>query len=216
MSSLAPRMVTAIEPDPRKPGVMRVHVDGRPYCAVPAAALGRAEVGPGTHLTPERLNVLGEMADEEGAFRTLLRALERRAFARADLGRRLIRKGHRTEAVDAALERAAGMGLLDDAAYARNYVETRALRGRGPARLARDLMGMGVERHHIDVAIAEHWPPDVDRSAMPRALAARRARQMGQLPREAKRRRLVAFLARRGFTGPEVRQVIQEALAIPS
>lgn len=216
MNSPAPRVVTAIEPDPRKPGVMRVHVDGRPYCAVPAAALGRAEVRPGTHLTPERLDLLGELADEEGAFRTLLRALERRAYARVDLGRRLVRKGHRPAAVEAALERALGLGLLDDAGFARNYVETRAARGRGPARLLRDLLAMGVERRHIDAAIAEHWPPDVDRSAMPRALAARRARQMGQLPREAKRRRLVAYLARRGFTGPDVRVAIQEALAIPS
>lgn len=216
MTSPAPRLVTAVEPDPRKPGVVRVQVDGRPYCAVPAAALGRAQVGPGTELTAERLDLLGELADEEGAFRTLLRALERRGFAREDLGRRLTRKGHRPAAVEAALDRAAGLGLLDDAAYARSYVETRAARGRGPARLARDLMAMGVERRHIDVAIAEHWPPDVDRSAMPRALAARRARQLGQLPREAKRRRLAAYLARRGFTGPEVGEAIREALAAPS
>lgn len=216
MNSPAPQRVTAIEPDPRKPGVMRVHVDGRPYCAVPASALGRAEVGPGTQLTPERLNLLGALADEEGAFRTLLRALERRSYARVDLGRRLGRKGHRPEAVERALERAAGMGLLDDAGYARNYVETRAARGRGPARLARDLMAMGVERHHIDAAIAAHWPPDADRSAMPRALAARRARQLGALPREAKRRRLTAYLARRGFSGPDARKAIQEALAVPS
>jgi regulatory protein len=216
MNSLAPRVVTAIEPDPRKPGVVRVHVDGRPYCAVPASALGRAGVAAGTELTPERLDQLGELADEEGAFRTLLRALERRSFARRDLGRRLVRKGHRHEAVEAALERAAGLGLLDDAAYTRNYVETRSARGRGPGRLLRDLLAMGVERHIIDTAIAEQWPPDVDRSAMPRALAAKRARQLGQLPREAKRRRLTAYLARRGFTGSDVREAIQEALAIPS
>jgi regulatory protein len=216
MNSPTPRVVTAIEPDPRKPGVMRVHVDGRPYCAVPASALGRAEVGPGTHLTPERLGLLGEMADEEGAFRTLLRALERRSFASADLGRRLTRKGHRPEAIAAALERATALGLLDDAGFARNYVETRAARGRGPARLMRDLLSMGVDRLHIDDAIARQWPADADRSAMPRALAERRARQLGALPREAKRRRLVAYLARRGYTGPEVRQVIHEALAIPS
>jgi regulatory protein len=216
MTDGAPRVVTAIEPDPRKPGVVRVHVDGRPYCAVPASALGRAEVGPGTPLTPDRLNRLGELADEEGAFRTLLRALERRAFARADLGRRLARKGHRPEAVASALERAASLGLLDDAGFARNYVETRAARGRGPARLVRDLLAIGVDRRHIDAAIAAQWPEDADRSAMPRALAARRARQLGALPREAKRRRLVAYLARRGFSGPEVRQAIREALAIPS
>jgi len=216
MTDPGPRIITAVEPDPRRPEVLRVHVDGRPYCAVPAAALARASVGPGTALTPERLDQLGGLADEEGAFRTLLRALERRSYARVDLGRRLARKGHRPEAVEAALERAATLGLLDDAAFARNFVETRAPRGRGPARLSRDLMAMGVERRHIDVAIAEHWPPDVDRSAMPRALAAKRAKQLGALPREAKRRRLVAYLARRGFSGADVRQAVQEALAVSS
>ena len=120
----------------------------------PPAALGRAEVGPGTQLTPERLNRLGELADEEGAFRTLLRALERRAFASADLGRRLARKGHRPDAVASALARAGALGLLDDAAFARDFVETRAARGRGPARLTRDLLAMGVDRRHIDAALA--------------------------------------------------------------
>jgi regulatory protein len=195
---------------------MRVHVDGQPYCAVPATSIGRAGVAVGVELSPERLDLLGELADEEGAFRTLLRALERRSYARRDLGRRLVRKGHRQGAVEAALERAAGLGLLDDAAYARNYVETRSARGRGPGRLLRDLLSMGVERHVIETAIAEQWPPEVDRSAMPRALAAKRARQLGELPREAKRRRLTAYLARRGFTGSDVREAIQEALAIPS
>jgi regulatory protein len=173
-------------------------------------------VRPGTTLTPDRLDRLGELADEEGAFRTLLRALERRAYARADLGRRLARKGHRGEAVTSALERAAAMGLLDDAAFARNFVETRAARGRGPARLVRDLQAMGVDRRHIDAALAAHWPADSDQSAMPRALAAKRARQLGDLPREAKRRRLVAFLARRGYSGPEVREAVREALAKPA
>ncbi len=146
MTDPTPRVVTALEPDPRKPGVVRVHADGRPYCAVPAEALARAGVGLGSPLTPDRLNLLGGLADEEGAYRTLLRALERRPFAKADLGRRLARKGHRPEAVEAALERAAQAGLLDDAAFARGFVETRALRGRGPGRLTRDLQALGVDR----------------------------------------------------------------------
>ena len=56
----------------------------------------------------------------------------------------------RGTAVEAALERATGLGLLDDAAYARNYVQTRAARGRGPSRLIRDLLAMGVQRSLID------------------------------------------------------------------
>ena len=61
---------------------------------------------------------------------------------------------------------------------------------------------MGVERRVIDRALAAVRPPDVDngqRAARPRARSAQR--QLGKLPRVAQRRRLLAFLARRGYTG---------------
>ncbi len=67
-------------------------------------------------------------------------------------------------AVEAALERIPSLGLLDDAAYARNYVQTRAARGRGPARLTRDLLAMGVERSLIDRALDAEWPEGSDRT----------------------------------------------------
>jgi regulatory protein len=147
-------------------------------------------------------------ADAEGAFRTLLRALERRSFARADLGRRLVRKGHPGPAVDAAIERAAGLDLLDDAAFARNYVQTRAARGRGPSRLTRDLLAMGVDRVHIDRALAAEWPEGSDHTGLPLALAAKRAAQLGELPRPVKRRRVLAYLARRGFAGRDISDMV--------
>jgi regulatory protein len=147
-------------------------------------------------------------ADAEAAFRTLLRALERRAFARTDLGRRLIRKGHPRPAVEAALERAQGLGLLDDCAFARSYVETRTARGRGPSRLTRDLMAMGVERSAIDRALAAEWPEGSDRTGVPQALAVKRAAQLGDLPRPVKRRRVLAFLARRGFAGRDISDMV--------
>jgi len=97
--------------------------------------------------------------------------------------------------------------------FARHYVATRAERGRGPARLARDLVLMGVARGSIDVAIAEQWPDDADRRAMPAALAAKRAAQLGALPRPVKRRRLLAYLARRGFTGREAVDAVTTVLS---
>jgi len=42
-----------------------------------------------------------------------------------------------------------------------------------------------------------------------RALAEKRARQLGGLPAAIRKRRLVAFLARRGFGGAEVREVVE-------
>jgi regulatory protein len=200
--------ITALAPDPRRPGTLRVEVDGIRFGAVPQELARAAGLEVGRALDPELQEQLTSAADAEAAFRTLLRALERRSFARADLGRRLIRKGHPRPAVESALERALALGLLDDAAFARNYVETRAARGRGPARLTRDLLAMGVERGHIDGALAATWPEGSDRTGMPLALAAKRAAQLGQLPRQVKRRRVLAYLARRGFAGRDITDLV--------
>ncbi len=200
--------ITALAPDPRRPGTLRVEVDGIRFGAVPQELARAAGLAVGRALDPELQERLTSAADAEAAFRTLLRALERRSFARADLGRRLIRKGHPRPAVESALERALALGLLDDAAFARNSVETRAARGRGPARLTRDLLAMGLERGHIDGALAATWPEGSDRTGMPLALAAKRAAQLGELPRPVKRRRVLAYLARRGFAGRDISELV--------
>jgi regulatory protein len=201
-------VITAVEPDPRRPGTLRVEVDGVRFGAVPEVLARAAGVAVGQVLQGELQERLAAAADAEGAFRTLLRALERRSFARADLGRRLVRKGHPRPAVEAALERAQALGLLDDVEFALNYVQTRAARGRGPSRLTRDLMAMGVERGLIDRALAAEWPEGSDRTGVPMALASKRAAQLGHLPRPVKRRRLLAYLARRGFAGHDISEIV--------
>jgi regulatory protein len=201
-------VLTALEPDPRRPGTLRVEVDGVRFGAVPRDLAEAAGLVVGRPVDAALQEQLTAAADAEGAFRTLLRALERRSFARADLGRRLIRKGHPRPAVEAAVERAQTLGLLDDAAFALNYVQTRAARGRGPARLTRDLLAMGVERTLIDRALAAEWPDGSDRSRVPLALATKRAAQLGNLPRPVKRRRVLAYLARRGFAGREITDLV--------
>ncbi|HEY5940352.1 MAG TPA: regulatory protein RecX [Gemmatimonadales bacterium] len=204
--------LTAIDPDPRRPGAVRLEIDGIRFGAVPRELVGAEGLAVGRPVDAELQQRLGAAADLEAAFRTVLRCLELRAYARNDLGRRLVRKGHPRQAVEAALDRAAGLGLLDDAAYARNYVQTRAARGRGPSRLTRDLLAMGVQRSLIDGALAAEWPEGSDRSSMPLVLATKRAAQLGALPRQTKRRRVLAYLARRGFSGRDVTDIVEKVV----
>lgn len=206
-------VLTALEPDPRRPGTLRVEVDGVRFGAVAQEAVEGLAVG--RPLDAELHERLTAAADAEGAFRTLLKALERRSFARADAARRLVRKGHPRAAVESAVARAQGLGLLDDAAFARDYVQTRATRGRGPSRLVRDLLAMGVERGHIDRAIAAEWPDGGSRTDMPLALASKRAAQLGNLPRPVKRRRVLAYLARRGFAGRDISELVARVVGGP-
>ena len=135
------------------------------------------------------------------------------SFALGCADRRLRRKGNPPEAVATAIERLTDQGLLDDAAFARGYVETRAIRGRGPLRVQRDLGAMGVERSIVDRAIAEAWPVSVPPEELARTLAAKRLKQLGGgLPRQALRRRLVQYLGRRGFGGSTASKVVGEVL----
>jgi regulatory protein len=204
--------ITALEPDPRYPEAVRLDIAGVRFGAIPREMAVREELAVGRELDGALQERLAAAADIEGTFRTVLRALEARSYARGDLGRRLQRKGHPRPAIDAALDRAARLGLLDDAAFALSFVETRAARGRGPSRLTRDLMSMGVERSIIERAVAAHWPEGSDRLSMPLALAQKRAAQLGSLPRQTKRRRLVAYLARRGFAGRDITDIVEEVL----
>jgi regulatory protein len=203
--------ITAVEPDPRRKGAVRIYCDGEHRWT--AALVDVEELHVGVVATQAELDLLEKAADTEGSLRSALRHLARRAFARMDLDRRLRRKGHPPEAVAAALARLEAQGLLDDVAFARGYVETRAVRGRGPMRIQRDLGAMGVERSIVDRALQSAWPASVPPEELARSLAAKRLKQLGKaLPRQALRRRLVQYLGRRGFGGSVAGKVVGEVL----
>jgi regulatory protein len=190
-------------------------VDGRLFCTVHEAVVQSGGLAVGADWDEAHILEAGRAADEEAAWRTLLKALERRSFSVGEIRRRLRQKGHPPAAVEHAIARAVALRLLDDAAFARQFVQSRASRGRGPERLRRDLRALSVAEPLIDRALREEWPEPEDALGLAASLAERRARQLGPIPREAKRRRLLAYLARRGFSGSRVSDLVRRVLAEP-
>jgi regulatory protein len=209
-------VIGAVVPDPRRPDSVRVLVEGRALLTVPLGVAQREGLAPGTALDHTLYDRLSRAADAEAAYRTALRLLEHRPFAARDLARRLVLKGHPPDAADGARARLEAMGLLDDARFSVGFIQTRGARGRGPLRLRRDLAAMGVERKVIDTALAEAFGTDGADAPRPDALARRRLGQLKNLPRPVQRRRLLAFLARRGFAGREVTALVGELLGLQS
>lgn len=183
-------------------------VGGRAAFLVPVDAAEREGLTVGAAIDPDQADRLGQAVDKEAAYRTAIRLLERRSFARRDLERRLALKGHPPDMVQLAVERAAKAGYLDDRAFAVTYVRSRSARGRGPARLRRELVQMGVDKGLIESALEGCSAPEVVEEAIA-GLIARRAGQLKGLPAAAVRRRLVAYLARRGYTGPAVLRLVR-------
>jgi regulatory protein len=203
-------VVTNLAPDPRQPGYQVVEVDRGRFASLPAAALVPLEISRGAAIDPQTFSVLQQLADVEAAYRAAVRAQTRRPHAREELRRRLLKKQHPPAAVEAALERLAAQELLDDRRFAEHFVATRAARGRASVRLLQDLRRQGVDQGIAQEAVAAALVAEgIDEAAALRQVAERRARQLGAVPPAAKRRRLLAYLARRGYRGAEVRRVVE-------
>jgi regulatory protein len=166
---------------------------------------------PGPPETPETSEP-AEPADPEAVARLIcLRMLTAAPRTRAQLADALRRRGVPDEAAEAVLERFAGVQLIDDAMFARAWVDSRH-RGRGLARraLAAELRQRGVASEDIQAAV-ERLDPEQE-LATARALVQRRLPGMRGQPRSTRFRRLMGMLARKGYPEGLAYRVVREAL----
>jgi regulatory protein len=130
---------------------------------------------------------------------------------RAQLADALRRKGVDDEVAEQVLGRYTEVGLIDDEAFARAWVQSRHT-GRGLARraLAAELRQRGVADETVKEAV-EELAPEQEESAARELIAKRIAATRGLDP--AKRtRRLLGVLARKGYSGGLAYRVVREAL----
>ncbi len=129
----------------------------------------------------------------------ILRSTAARPQTEAEIVGRLRSREVPCEIADAAVEKAKALGAIDDAAFARAWVEDRGgRRGYGIARLREELRRRLISEEIIDAALDQLDHRDDLSVAM--ELARERARRFpGSLSREAATRRLHGYLTRRGY-----------------
>lgn len=143
-----------------------------------------------------------------------LRFLEARQRSTAEVRRRLLTAGYGADLVEGAIDRLAGLAILDDEAFARAWVESRdRAHPRGQRALQQELSVRGVDRTTIVTVLEERDAAGGVDAAMPDAAAARRlverhARALARVadPR-VRRQRAYALLARHGFDPETCRSV---------
>jgi regulatory protein len=154
----------------------------------------------------------GAGADPEEAARQIcLRLLAAGPRTRAQLATALRRRRVPEEVAEAVLGRFAEVGLIDDAAFARAWVETRH-HGRGLARraLSAELHQRGVAADEVRAAVGSLG--DQDEIMTARRLVAKRITASRGRPLPARVRHLVGMLARKGYPAGLAYQVVREAL----
>ncbi|ASU81182.1 hypothetical protein CDG81_16090 [Actinopolyspora erythraea] len=150
-------------------------------------------------------------AEERTARDTVYRLLATRARSRTELLRALRRKGVATGTAEIVLDRFAAAGLVDDAAFAAEWVRGRhRQRGLGRGALREELRDKGVDE---DTATEALEVVDTDAEvARARELVRRRARGMTAVDARTRTRRLLGLLARKGYGRALAFRVVREEL----
>lgn len=168
---------------------------------------------PARRATPEDAVAVGPPADPEAVGRKiLLDALTGQARSRQELADKLAKRDVPDALAKDLLDRFTEVGLIDDAAFARQWVESRhRSRGLAPRALAQELRRKGVADEDTSAALEQIG--EDDQRAAARALVEKKLRSMRGLEPQVATRRLAGLLARKGYSAGLAFSVVREALS---
>jgi regulatory protein len=180
--------------------------ESRPAGSDRSPAADAAAGGPGPPADPT-----GSTDPVERARELCLRLLTSRPRTRSELADAMRRRGVPDDTAAAVLARFTDAGLIDDAAFARAWVESRHhTRGLARRALSAELKRRGVDGQDIAAAVSALDPADelaTARQLVAKALPASRGR-----PLPTRIRRLVGLLARKGYPAPVAYRIVREAI----
>jgi regulatory protein len=144
------------------------------------------------------------------AYNYALNLLSARPYATRALHRKLIQKQYSAADADDAIRRLVDNGLLNDAKYAEQYARSKMLSsGTSKRRVQQDLFRKGIKGEVATSAIANVIESEeIDPAVVIERVAQKKLAQLGALEPLVLRRRLFAFLARRGYDVDEIKAVV--------
>jgi regulatory protein len=185
--------ITALKYQKKNRDRVSVYLDGRFAFGLPAIVA--ASLKPGQLLSEAEIEALKQQGVVEGAYDRALNYLSYRPRSRAEIATYLEGRDVPEGQIGEIVERLERAGLLDDDAFARYWVENRErFRPRGLHALRYELRRKGISDEVIERALAS-----IDVSASAYRAAEGKARQLRHLDPVTFRRKLLDYLARRGF-----------------
>ena len=198
--------ITALRFQKRNKNRVNVYLDGQ--FAFGLAAIEAAHLRVGQTLSDADIARLRKQDEVERAFEHALNFLSYRPRSEAEVRRNLRKKDVGDEIVETVVERLTRAGLLNDRDFACYWVENRLqFNPRGARALRHELWQKGVPNSIIADTLA-----DFDEETTARKAAEAGARRLAHLEPRDFRRRLGAYLARRGFSYAVTEPLIEEML----
>lgn len=195
--------VTKLERQKKNRERMSVYIDGSFAVGLPAIVAARLSLG--QFLSDADIETLRERGDRETAYDRVLNYLSYRPRSRSEVITYLQKREVPESQIESIVGRLEGAGLLDDESFARFWVENRErFRPRGLRALRYELRDKGLDDKVIEQALVS-----VDASASAYRAASKKVRQWRHLDELEFKKKMVGYLARRGFDYGVAREVVE-------
>ena len=208
--------ITKIENQKKHSGRKNIYADGKFLTGVSTETLARLALRTGDAISPDQLKTLQTSEELLKAKNAALRLLATRPRTEHEIRARLRRKNVPDIQIDRVTSELEAAGMLNDEEFARMYVRNAlALKPSGIQRLRQKLRLLGVERETVEDVLREYdQDVDLEAEAMKAARQYLQRHRSGQAAADRLRlkKRLTAFLARRGFAWDEISSTVQRAL----
>ena len=198
--------VTSILPEGRTK--YAVVIDGERVFTLYRGELSRYRIREGEELSEEAFAEIMQTLLPKRAKLRCMNLLKSRSYTRRQLTEKL-RAGKYPEAViEEALAYVESYGYVDDAAYARSYVEDQ-IEKKGLRRIEEELLRKGVDRALIEEAVSLVQEKDgaQDEASLIRALLEKKRFNAAEADL-SERRRIQAFRCRKGFSAEGIRRAM--------
>lgn len=151
------------------------------------------------------------MEEAEKAFAGALRILTRRDHSEAELRRKLFAKGFTPESAETTINRLKALGYLDDRRFARSFADYLLRSGKGVgARLQQELRRKGLSREVVDETLAATGAEYDETEILKGIFGARFAGFNAAEASDKEKKRVAAYLQRRGFSLSLILRIFRE------
>ena len=200
--------ITALSVQKRNPQRVNVYINDE--FAFGLSQITAAWLSIGQVLDASKIHELQAADESEVAYQKALHYLSFRTRSEAEIRKNLRKHQFSDEVADDVIERLQRQHLVDDLAFAQNWIENRSeFRPRGQRALQAELRQKGIANEIIADALT-----DIDEENLAYQAAVKQVRKYRQLEWQEFRQKMIAFLARRGFSygvaAPAVQKIWSE------
>ncbi|HUD81345.1 MAG TPA: RecX family transcriptional regulator [Patescibacteria group bacterium] len=194
--------ITAIKPQLKKSDRVSIFVDGEYSFSLSQSEMLRQQLSPNQNIDKTRLRQLIKLSSEDKAYINTLRYVSLRPRSEWEVKTYLDRKKFKQETVELILNKLSNLGLINDPAFAKSWIENRQLlKPRSSRLLKQELRKKNIAKEVIDSALSAQ---PIDETANIIRIVENKRKQ----PKYRDDQKIIQYLARQGFNYGDIKTAL--------